>query len=192
MTNGPNSLVTRIEALVAPRVRSLGYELLDLEYQAKGVSGGPVLRVFIETLNGSPIQFEDCVKVDNGLDELLESPEFEAVLATTFTLEVSSPGLDRPLKKRSDFERYVGKKAQIKTFRPVTLEEMENAKYYEHHQKQKNFSGILRGLQGDSLKLETDKMIFQIPLALISKANLDVEDQLTVGDTNDQQEEILS
>lgn len=192
MMNGPDSLASRLDAILAPRVRSLGYELLDLEYQAKGVSGGPVLRLFIENLSGSPILFEDCVKVDHGLDELLASPEFEQVLAATFTLEVSSPGLDRPLKKRSDFERFTGRKAQVKTFRAVTLEEMENAKYFEHHQKQKNFSGILRGLTEDSLKLETDNMIFQIPLALITKANLDIEDQLAVGDTNEQQEETIS
>ena len=182
MTNGTNSLVSRIEAMVSPQVRSLGYELLDLEYAPRSPQGGAVLRLFIENLAGKPITFEDCVTVDHGLDVLFESPEFESVLAETFNLEVSSPGLDRPLKKPSDFLKFQGQRAQIKTFRPVTEAEMGNSKYFEHHQKQKNFFGILKGYAGDSVELETDNEIFKIPFALITKANLDIASQLTVDD----------
>jgi len=182
MTKVPNSLVSRIEAIVSPQVKTLGYELLDLEYQARSPLGGPVLRLFIESLAGKPISFEDCVTVDHGLDALFESPEFEAVLADTFTLEVSSPGLDRPLKKPDDFVKYEGQKAQIKTFRPLTEPEMGNSKYFEHHQKQKNFLGILKGYAGDSVELEADKERIKIPFALIAKANLDVASQISVDD----------
>ena len=182
MTNGTNSLVSRIEAMVSPQVRILGYDLLDLEYAPRSPQGGAVLRLFIESLAGKPISFEDCVTVDHGLDTLFESPEFESVLAETFTLEVSSPGLDRPLKKPSDFLKYEGQRAQIKTSRPLTEAEMGNSKYFEHHQKQKNFFGILKGYAADSVKLETDKEIFSIPFALINKANLDVASQLIVDD----------
>lgn len=183
MTRGPNSLANRLEEMVAPQVKNLGYELLDLEYQVKSPQGGPVLRLFIENPSGAPISFEDCVAVDHGLDAYFESAEFEAVLADTFTLEVSSPGLDRPLKKPNDYIRYEGKKAQIKTFRPLTAEEMANSKYFEHHQKQKNFVGILRGYAEESVELETDNERFRIPFALITKANLDVASQLTVDDS---------
>jgi ribosome maturation factor RimP len=160
----------------------LGYELLDLEYLPRTVHGGPVMRLFIENLNGKGVSFEDCVTVDHGLDTLFESPDFEQLLSDTFTLEVSSPGLDRPLKKPSDFQKYAGKKVEVKTYRPVTLEEMGNAKYFEHHQKQKNFFGILHGYAGDSVELETDQERFKIPFALITKANLDVESQIDVSE----------
>jgi ribosome maturation factor RimP len=176
MTN--NSLVSRIENLVSPVVRGLGYELLDLEYTPRGPQG-PLLRLFIENPSGEPISFDDCVAVDNGLDSLFESPEFEAVLADTFTLEVSSPGLDRPLKKPSDFLKYAGQRAEVKTYRPLTETEMGNGKYFTHHQKQKNFFGILRGYAGDSVELEADNERIKIPFALITKANLDVASQIS-------------
>ena len=182
MTNGTNSLASRIEAMVSPQVRSLGYELLDLEYAPRSPQGGAVLRLFIENPAGKPISFEDCVAVDHGLDTLFESAEFETVLAETFTLEVSSPGLDRPLKKPSDFLKFEGQRAQIKTYRPLTEVEMGNGKYFEHHQKQKNFFGILRGYAGDSVAMETDNETFKIPFALITKANLDIASQLAVDD----------
>lgn len=182
MTN--NSLLSRIEALIAPQVQTLGYELLDLEYQPRSNLGGPVLRLFIENPKGVAITFEDCVAVDHGLDTLFESAEFEAVLTETFTLEVSSPGLDRPLKKPSDFLKYVGQRAEVKTYRPLTEEEMGNGKYYVHHQKQKNFFGVLKGYAGDSVELEADNQTFKIPFALITKANLDVASQISVDDAN--------
>lgn len=182
MSKGPSSLASRLEDLIAPEVKKLGYELLDLEYLPRTNQGGAVLRLFIDNPAGSGISFQDCVTVDHGLDPLFESASFEEILADTFTLEVSSPGLDRPLKKPSDFQKHVGKKAQIKTYRPLTESEMGNGKYFEHHQKQKNFFGILQGYNHDSVELETDKERFKIPFALITKANLDVASQLDPAD----------
>jgi ribosome maturation factor RimP len=178
MTKGPNSLVSRLEEMLAPEVRKLGYELLELEYLPRTRDGGPVMRLFIDSPEGKGISFEDCVTVDHGLDPIFESPSFEELLAETFTLEVSSPGIDRPLRKPSDFQKYAGKKVQVKTYRPLSLEEMGNGKYFEHHQKQKNFFGILHGYAGDSVELETDNERFRIPFALITKAHLDVTSQL--------------
>jgi len=181
MSKGPNSLASRLEEMLAPEVRKLGYELLDLEYAPRTRDGGPVMRLFIDNPEGKGISFEDCVKVDHGLDAVFESPAFEELLAETFTLEVSSPGLDRPLKKPSDFQKYAGKKVEVKTYRPLTIEEMGNSRYFEHHQKQKNFFGVLHGYAGDSVELETDRERFKIPFALITKANLDVASQLDEG-----------
>ncbi len=179
MKQGPGSLASRLEDLIAPEVKKLGYELLDLEYLPRTNHGGAVLRLFIENPEGNGISFDDCVSVDHGLDPLFESPSFEEILADTFTLEVSSPGLDRPLKKPSDFQKHAGKKAQIKTYRPLTETEMGNVRYFEHHQKQKNFFGVLHGYHGDSVELETDNERFLIPFALITKANLDAASQLS-------------
>ncbi len=185
MNRTPNSLANRLEDKIAPEVRRLGYELLDLEFLPRTNQGGAVIRLFIESTAGNGISFQDCVTVDHGLDTLFASPDFEELLADTFTLEVSSPGLDRPLKKPTDFQRFAGKRVQIKTFRPLTESEMANAKYFEHHQKQKNFFGTLHGYAGDSVELETDNERFKIPYALITKANLDISSQLSVDDAND-------
>lgn len=178
MSKSNNSLPSRLEELLTPEVRKLGYELLDLEYLPRTNQGGAVIRLFIENPSGQGISFGDCVAVDHGLDPVFESPTFEELLADTFTLEVSSPGLDRPLKKPSDFLKYAGKRAEIKTYRPLTAEEMGNGRYFEHHQKQKNFFGLLHGYAGDSVELETDNERFRIPFALITKAHLDVASQL--------------
>jgi ribosome maturation factor RimP len=186
MNKGPNTLASRLEEMISPEVKRLGYDLLDLEYLPRSTHGGPVMRLFIDAENGKGVTFEDCVTVDHGLDTLFESPDFEQLLSETFTLEVSSPGLDRPLKKPSDFQKYAGKKVEVKTYRSVTLEEMGNAKYFEHHQKQKNFFGILHGYAGDSVELETDNERFKIPFAVITKANLDVESQIDVSENQNE------
>lgn len=185
-TKGAGSLAFRLETLLAPQVRSLGYQLLDVEY-ATGGPEGPVLRLFIDFVGADPtnpdspkIGLEDCVKVDKGLDAFLESEEFANVLASRFTLEVSSPGLDRPLKQLEDFARFKSMKAEIKTYRPVTLEEMGNAKYFEHHQKQKNFLGVLIGVDGDKIVLEADRERITIPYPLVAKANLDIASSIDV------------
>ncbi|HEY8279138.1 MAG TPA: ribosome maturation factor RimP [Bdellovibrionota bacterium] len=174
MNKGSNSLASRLEEMVAPEVQRLGYELLELEYQPRTNQGGAVMRLFIDNPQGKGISFEDCVAVDHGLDAFFESPAFEELVTDAFTLEVSSPGIDRPLRKPTDYQKFVGQSAQIKTFRPLTAEEMGNSKYFEHHQKQKNFFGILRGYADGSVELETDNERFRIPFALITKANLDV------------------
>ncbi len=186
MIKGPNSLVNRLDEMIAPEVKRLGYELLNLEYLPRTNLGGPVIRLFIENPAGTGISFADCVAVDHGLDALFESPAFEELHPGTFDLEVSSPGLDRPLRKPSDFQKFAGKRALIKTFRPLTADEMGNGKYFEHHQKQKNFFGILLGYAGDSVELETDNERFKIPFALITNANLDIAAELTADEATDQ------
>lgn len=178
-------LEAKLEALLAPQVRSLGYELLDLEYHT---GGGSLLRLFIEFPEGEDqrkISLQDCVAVDKGLDPVLESPELDALLPQGFTLEVSSPGVDRPLKKPQDFQRFTGKKAVVKTFRPLTEMEMGNKSYFENHRKQKNFSGRLQGIQGEAVVMESDQESYRIPLALITKAHLDGVAELADGAKNE-------
>lgn len=179
-----NTKAGQIENLLAPHVKNLGYDLIDVEFQP-GAPGGSILRLFIDSPKGTGVTHSDCVAVDHGLDTVFESAEFETVLSSTFVLEVSSPGLDRPLKKPADFEKYRGSKAMIKTFRPLTEEEMGNSNYFTHHQKQKNFGGVLKGFSQDSVEMETDKETFKIPLAAIAKANLDIASGIDVDKTKD-------
>jgi len=125
----------------------LGYELVDVER----ISRGRLLRVFIDKPGG--VSVDDCVAVSNHLSRLfaVENIDYDR-------LEVSSPGLDRPLKKASDFIRFAGESARLKL--RVAL------------QGQRNFVGILREVNDGVLKLEVDGKILDFELNNLEKARL--------------------
>jgi ribosome maturation factor RimP len=125
----------------------LGYELVDVERS----NHGKLLRVFIDKPEG--ISVDDCVLVSNHLSHLfqVEHIDYER-------LEVSSPGLDRPLRRVTDFQRFQGEKASVRT--------------NTAHDGQRNFIGILRGVDADTLKLEIDGATVSLDIADIRKARL--------------------
>lgn len=176
------ALVHQLAELLGPSVQAMGYDMIDLEFQNKSPQGGAVVRVFIDHLEPSEekgrIGIEDCMAVDRGVTEKLEGPDFAELLPEEFTLEVSSPGIDRPLTRPEHFSRYVGSKARVKTYRPLTKEEVANDVYFAHHEKQKNFGGILLGLENGQIFMEVDGQKVSIPYAQVAKANLDVADDL--------------
>ncbi len=102
-------VVSRVTGLAGPILSSLGLELVDIEYKREGRA--MVLRLFIDREGG--ITLEDCATVSRELAEILEVEDF---ISAQYTLEVSSPGLNRPLKKAADYERYRGRLIRIKTF----------------------------------------------------------------------------
>ncbi len=180
-------LTERITAVIAP----LGFELVHIEIQNQRQK---ILRLFIDKIytaqkDSGGINVDDCAQVSHALDEPLENTtEVDAIFKGPFDLEVSSPGLDRPLHSASDYDRFAGKEARIHTFRPLTLEEIKNAAYLAHNPKQKNFQGVLKGLCGsedsqsvvlkiqgslESKKTKLEAEEIMIPLLLISKANLE-------------------
>ena len=133
--------------LLDSTLSGLGYELVDVER----VSGGRLLRVFIDKPGG--VDVDDCVAVSNHLSRLfaVENIEYDR-------LEVSSPGLGRPLKKASDFIRFAGESARLKL--RVAL------------QGQRNFVGIVREVNDGVLKLEVDGKILDFELNNLEKARL--------------------
>jgi ribosome maturation factor RimP len=136
-----------LNALLERTLPALGYELVDLELSPKG----RLVRVFIDQPKG--VGVEDCAKVSHHLTRLfaVENVDFDR-------LEVSSPGLDRPLKKAADYARFVGQEAKLTLREPV-----EGAR---------RLKGILRGLEGDAALVETDAGTRAIPLGSIEKARL--------------------
>ena len=132
--------------LVETTLSGLGYELVDLE-----VSGRGLMRVLMDKPGG--ITLEDCEKVSHHLTRLfpVEGVNYER-------LEVSSPGLDRPIKKEADFVRFLGERTQIKLRMPLA--------------GRKNFSGIIGEVQDGVLKLEVDGNPVSIELSNIDKARL--------------------
>ena len=137
--------------LLERSVSQLGYELVDVEVSNRG----KLIRLFIDKPEG--INIDDCVLVSNQLSNVL-AVEHDVDYDR---LEVSSPGLDRVLKKEADFERFAGQRAQIKLRVPL--------------EGRKNFVGILCGLEQGELKLEVDGTEQKITLSNIDKARLSPE-----------------
>ena len=144
-------LLEQVYQTVEPILSSQGIELVDLEYQRE--AQGWVLRLYIDREGG--ITLEDCTQVNRELGTVLEVKD---LIPNSYTLEVSSPGLTRPLKKPADFIKYRLQKVKVKTVGPI--------------EGRKNFKGILLGLIADKVQLEVEKKIYEIPLQNIAKANL--------------------
>lgn len=203
----------RLIALMTPLIAPLGYEIVALELLTHKQK---TLRVFIDfaetpktdekgnapsigPMIGPTIGIDDCVKVARALDEPLDLiPEIEAAFHGAYELEVSSPGVDRPLRQAKDFERFKERQIRVHTYRPLNAEEIGNAEYAAKNPKQKNFLGYLKGLDGERIALvigdasgdaksknkkskakqkakphsPTGTQVF-IPLSLVSKANLE-------------------
>jgi ribosome maturation factor RimP len=167
---------TRLLEKLSPLLEGLGYELVHLEMQmhqgkvlrlyidrAEGreidrAEGREIDRAEgreIDRAEGreidrdpGPIGVEDCANVSRALDEPLDQmPEIDKAFGGAYELEVSSPGVDRPLRKTRDFEKFSGREVRIHTFRPLTADELGNADYQKRNPKQKNFLGRLRGVQ---------------------------------------------
>jgi len=168
-----------LEALITSIIAPLGYELVFAEITR---SGQRKLRLFIDhadSIDDKKITLEDCVTVSRALNEPLESsPQIDAVFGdNAYELEVSSPGIDRPLRAEADYNKFKGKTARIHVFRPLESSEIENLNYKEKNPRQKNFIGTLVGLESGKviLKVETQSDLpdVKIPLKLIAKANLE-------------------
>jgi len=136
-----------VRALLDRILPGLGYELADVEL----ANGGRLMRVFIDRPDG--VNIDDCVRMSNHLSRLfaVESVEYER-------LEVSSPGLDRPLRKREDFTRVAGERVRIKLRTPVA--------------GRRNFVGLLRGLEGESLSIEVDGKLLSLQFQDLDRARL--------------------
>ncbi len=136
-----------LHELLESTLTGLDYELVDVERSARG----KLIRVFIDKPNG--VSVDDCVAVSNHLSRLLavENIDYDR-------LEISSPGLDRPLKKVADFIRFAGESAKLRL--RVAL------------QGQRNFVGILREVNDGVLKLEVDGKMLDLELNNLEKARL--------------------
>lgn len=138
-----------VRLLLENTLSGLGYEMVDLE-----IGRGGSMRLFIDKPGG--ITLDDCVRVSNHLTRLftVENVDYDR-------LEVSSPGLDRPLKKEADFVRFAGQLAKIRTRTPI--------------EQQKKFVGRLAGIENEAVLLEVDGRQVAIPLSNIDKARLEPE-----------------
>jgi ribosome maturation factor RimP len=142
--------------LLEPPIEALGYELIDIEYAQAGRGG--VLRIFIDRPAGDElgnITVEDCARVSHTVSEVLE---VEDPIKGHYTLEVSSPGFDRILRKRAHFERFIGERIAAELKLPIN--------------GRKRFVGMLKSMADDSIVVDVDGQDHILPLERIQKARL--------------------
>lgn len=145
----------KLERLVEPVVTGQGYELVDVEF--KNELGAWILRVYIDKRGGDErVGLDDCAQVSRELSAVLDVDD---TIEGHYSLEVSSPGLNRPLKKESDFARFVGKKAKIRTRHPVG-------------EARRNFSGTLVAVAAGKVKIDVGDQVCEVPVDDVEKANL--------------------
>ena len=139
------------EGLLRDVVQADGVELVHIEYQPKG--SPCVLRIYIDKPGG--VGLRDCERVSRYASALLDEEDF---ILDRYVLEVSSPGIERPLFKEVDYRRSVGKEIRL-----ITTETIED---------RRKFTGLIRTFSEGILKLEFDGKTYQIPFSKIRKANL--------------------
>lgn len=147
----PPGIVNQIFELVEPHCRFDGLELIHIEFQ--GEPGGKILRLYIDRPGG--VTLDDCVQLSRSLGDLLDVNLDDI---GQYRLEVTSPGPNRPVSKKQDFERFKGHSIKLKTIRP------QNGR--------RNFSGVLMGIADDQVKLSLGDQMVLIPFESIQKANL--------------------
>ncbi|MDE2181104.1 MAG: ribosome maturation factor RimP [candidate division NC10 bacterium] len=146
-------VVERVKSIALPLFTELDLELVDVEFRRE--AGGWVLRLYLDKRGG--VTLGDCQRVSEELSDLLDVENF---IGYPYTLEVSSPGLNRPLRRESDFLRFVGQRARVSTVQAIA--------------GQRRFLGVLRGYEDGQVSLEReDGTTVLIPYALISKARLE-------------------
>ena len=161
LTSRNSALVTdllrRIEDIVAPTIVGMGFELVRVH-----LSRGGTLQVMIEPADGRPMDVEDCANVSRALSAVLD---VEDPITSAYTLEVSSPGIDRPLTRAKDYVRWTGHMARLETTEPV--------------EGRRRFKGTLLGLEDGIVKLRLESgEETGVPLSAVSRAKLEMTDAL--------------
>jgi ribosome maturation factor RimP len=141
-----------IERLIEPSVEALGYRVVRVVVTG---SGGATLQVMAERLDDVPMSIEDCARISNSVSALLDVAD---PIPDSYRLEVSSPGIDRPLVKPADFARFIGREAKIELSLPV--------------RGRRRFRGRLCGVLEGALRLATATGEECLPLANVARANL--------------------
>jgi ribosome maturation factor RimP len=145
------TVTKQVSDLVEPILGELGFELIDVEYMSD--RGRWVLRLYIDREGG--VTIDDCAKVSNELGDLID---IKNIIEHVYVLEVSSPGLNRPLKKEADFLRVIGKKVKVRTKTPL--------------KGQRNYMGVLKDFKEHELYIQSEGQLITVAWADIEKANL--------------------
>ncbi|MBB6341607.1 ribosome maturation factor RimP [Pseudomonas fluvialis] len=146
-----SSKLEQLQAMLAPVVEALGYECWGVEFISQGRHS--LLRVYIDHANG--IQVDDCEKVSRQVSGVLD---VEDPISSEYTLEVSSPGMDRPLFTLEQFAKHAGEQVKIKLRSPF--------------EGRRNFQGLLKGVEEQDVIVQADEHEYLLPVDSIEKANI--------------------
>jgi ribosome maturation factor RimP len=149
---------SKIEAMIAPSLEAMGYRVVRV-----AVTGGrrPTLQIMAERADDQAMRVEDCTEVSRMVSALLDVAD---PIVGAYLLEVSSPGIDRPLVRPEDFARFAGFEAKVELNAPVD--------------GRKRFRGRLLGVEGDQLRLLVDALPVALPIAAVARAKLVLTDEL--------------
>jgi len=151
-------LLHRIEEIVAPTIVGMGYELVRVAMSR----GGGTLQIMIEPADGRPMDVEACATLSRALSAVLD---VEDPMPGAYTLEVSSPGIDRPLTREKDYLRWTGHVARMETTEPI--------------EGRRRFKGTLLGLENGTIRMKLDDgKETDVPLRSVSRAKLELTDAL--------------
>jgi ribosome maturation factor RimP len=147
-------IVDRVRGIADLILSNEGMELVEIEYRRE--SKGWVLRLYIDKAGG--VTLNDCTHISQEVGRSLDVEDF---ISTSYTLEISSPGLPRPLKKEKDFIKYCNQIIKVKTIDPI--------------ENRRQFKGKLLGISENRIEIETEGGIIQIPVSNVAKANLQID-----------------
>jgi ribosome maturation factor RimP len=147
-----DATVTRVWELAAPLAQAEGMEIIDIELRHEGSRAGRILRVYLDKEGGPNV--DDLSRVSRQLSDVLDQHD---AVSGAYTLEVSSPGINRPLRRPEHFARFIGKRVRVRT------RDMVNGR--------RSFLGILQAVNGDTIGLSQDGVEVQIPFSAIEKSN---------------------
>lgn len=147
-----------IERMIAPTLESMGFAVVRLMFSG---SMRKTLQVLAERADGRPITVEDCAAISRVVSAVLD---VEDPIAGAYVLEVSSPGIDRPLIRKDDYRRFAGHEVKVEIDQPVD--------------GQRRFKGRLEGIEGDTVRLSIEGRAVDLPFASIQKAKLVLTDAL--------------
>ncbi|HEX2127346.1 MAG TPA: ribosome maturation factor RimP [Thermoleophilaceae bacterium] len=150
--------IRQVEDLIAPSLRDMGYELVRVMLRGRE---RPTLEIMAERADRAPMTVEDCAEISRAVSALLD---VEDPLPGSYVLEVTSPGIDRPLVRPDDFARFAGFEARIETATPID--------------GRRRFKGRLIGVEGDEVRIDVDGTVVPVPLASVKKAKLVLTDEL--------------
>lgn len=151
-------LAERIAALITPAIEAMGFDLVRVQ-----VSGSqrPTLQIMAEPASGRAMSVDDCAEISRAVSAVLD---VEDPIAGPYSLEVSSPGIDRPLTRPKDYERFLGHEAKVETHTPLD--------------GRKRFKGQIKSVDANAVELIVDGADIRVPFAAIHKAKLVLTDAL--------------
>jgi ribosome maturation factor RimP len=150
---------TRIAAMIGPALEAMGYSIVRVAFT--GGDRRPTLQIMAERLDEAAMTVDDCADISRTVSALLDVAD---PVNGAYLLEVSSPGIDRPLIRREDFERFAGFEARVELSRPVD--------------GRKRFRGKLLGVEGETVRLASEAGAVMLPLADVTRAKLVLTDEL--------------